>query len=125
MCSRQRSHWCSSSTLPGSDHLNLIALAGTPVVILLFKVAGLYDREQLRLLRSTLDEAPTLLQLAGLYALSIAILHPFISPETVTCRKRPDCRAVADQLPCDHGRAHSRAVARRTRVRQRALPRDR
>ena len=62
----------------GSDHLKLIALAGTPIVILLFKVAGLYDREQLRLLRSTLDEAPMLVQLAGLYALTVAILHPFI-----------------------------------------------
>ena len=65
-------------TLLGSDRLHLITLAGTPVVILLFKIAGLYDREQLRLLRSTLDEAPVLAQLAGLYALTIAILHPFI-----------------------------------------------
>ena len=62
----------------GNDQLKLITLAATPLVILLFKVAGLYDREQLRLLRSTLDEAPVLVQISGLYALSVAILQSFI-----------------------------------------------
>ena len=65
-------------TLLGDDRLKLFALTGAPVVVLLFKVAGLYDREQLRLLRSTLDEAPVLAQLAGLYALSVAILQPLL-----------------------------------------------
>jgi exopolysaccharide biosynthesis polyprenyl glycosylphosphotransferase len=65
-------------TLLGNNHLRLITLAGTPVIILLFKVAGLYDREQLRVLRSTLDEAPVLVQVTGLYALALAILQPFI-----------------------------------------------
>jgi exopolysaccharide biosynthesis polyprenyl glycosylphosphotransferase len=64
--------------LIGDQRLKLLTLAGAPVVVLLFKVAGLYDREQLRLLRSTLDEAPVLAQLAGLYALSVAILQPLI-----------------------------------------------
>lgn len=64
--------------LLGDDRPKLVMLAGAPVVILLFKIAGLYDREQLRLLRSTLDEAPVLVQLAGLYALSVAILQPLI-----------------------------------------------
>jgi exopolysaccharide biosynthesis polyprenyl glycosylphosphotransferase len=60
----------------GQGRPRLIMLVGAPVVILLFKLAGLYDREQLRLLRSTLDEAPVLVQLAGLYALTVAILQP-------------------------------------------------
>ena len=60
------------------DNLKLLTLAGTPVVVLFFKVAGLYDREQLRLLRSTLDEAPALLQIAGLYTLTIAMLQPHV-----------------------------------------------
>ena len=59
----------------GGDRLKLVTLAGTPLVVLLFKVAGLYDREQLRLLRSTLDEAPVLVQMAGLYALVVAIVQ--------------------------------------------------
>ena len=60
------------------DNLKLVTLAGTPVVVLFFKVAGLYDREQLRMLRSTLDEAPALVQVAGLYTLTIAILQPHV-----------------------------------------------
>jgi exopolysaccharide biosynthesis polyprenyl glycosylphosphotransferase len=65
-------------TLLADDRLKLVAVAGTPAVVLLFKVAGLYDREQLRLLPSTVDEAPVLAQLAGLYALSVAILQRFV-----------------------------------------------
>jgi exopolysaccharide biosynthesis polyprenyl glycosylphosphotransferase len=65
-------------TLMGSDRPGLATLAGAPVVILLFKVAGLYDRDQLRLVHSTLDEAPLLAQLAGLYALAVTILQPVI-----------------------------------------------
>jgi hypothetical protein len=65
-------------TVFGDNRLKLVTLAGTPVVVLLFKIAGLYDREQLRLLRSTLDEAPALAQVAGLYALTVANLQPRI-----------------------------------------------
>jgi exopolysaccharide biosynthesis polyprenyl glycosylphosphotransferase len=53
----------------------LPALAGIPLVVLLFKVAGLYDHDQMRLVHSTLDEAPLIGQLAGLYALSVTILQ--------------------------------------------------
>ena len=38
----------------------LRALAGMPLVVVLFKIAGLYDRDELRLVHSTLDEAPLL-----------------------------------------------------------------
>jgi exopolysaccharide biosynthesis polyprenyl glycosylphosphotransferase len=59
--------------LPG-----LAAIAGMPLIIVLFKVAGLYDRDQLRLVHSTLDEAPLLLQLTGLYVLSVVIVQPIL-----------------------------------------------
>jgi exopolysaccharide biosynthesis polyprenyl glycosylphosphotransferase len=65
-------------TLLGDDQLGLATLAGMPLVVVLFKIAGLYDRDQLRLLHSTLDEAPLLAQLTGLYALSITILQPLL-----------------------------------------------
>jgi|tagenome__1003787_1003787.scaffolds.fasta_scaffold20962857_2 exopolysaccharide biosynthesis polyprenyl glycosylphosphotransferase len=55
------------------------ALACVPLVVVLFKVAGLYERDQLRLVRSTLDETPTLVQLTGLYALMVAILAPVLT----------------------------------------------
>jgi exopolysaccharide biosynthesis polyprenyl glycosylphosphotransferase len=65
-------------TVFSEDRLKLVTLAATPVIVLLFKVAGLYDREQVRLQPSTLDEAPALVQMAGLYALTIAILQPHV-----------------------------------------------
>jgi exopolysaccharide biosynthesis polyprenyl glycosylphosphotransferase len=65
-------------TLLGDDQVGFATLAGMPLVIVLFKVAGLYDRDQLRLVHSTLDEAPLLVQLTGLYALSVTILQPLL-----------------------------------------------
>jgi exopolysaccharide biosynthesis polyprenyl glycosylphosphotransferase len=56
----------------------LPVLAGIPLVIVLFKIAGLYDRDSLRIVHSTLDEAPLLAQLAGLYTLGVTILQPIL-----------------------------------------------
>ena len=55
--------------LLGDDRTALAALLSTPLVVVLFKIAGLYDRDELRIVHSTLDEAPLLLQLTGLFAL--------------------------------------------------------
>src|SRR5919109_3462394 len=49
--------------LLGHDRTALAALVAPPIVVLIFKIAGLYDRDELRLVHSTLDEAPLLLQL--------------------------------------------------------------
>jgi exopolysaccharide biosynthesis polyprenyl glycosylphosphotransferase len=63
-------------TLPGTgDEPAWLVLAGMPLVIVVFKIAGLYDRDPLRVVHSTLDEAPLLLQLTGLYVLSVTILQ--------------------------------------------------
>ena len=64
--------------VPGGAQLGWIMIASMPLVVLLFKVAGLYDRDQMRLVRSTLDEVPLLLQLCGLYTLSVTILAPLV-----------------------------------------------
>jgi exopolysaccharide biosynthesis polyprenyl glycosylphosphotransferase len=56
-------------------------LVCVPLVALVFKIAGLYDRDQLRLLNSTLDEAPLLLQLTGIYVLLVTILQSAGSPD--------------------------------------------
>jgi exopolysaccharide biosynthesis polyprenyl glycosylphosphotransferase len=61
----------------GAGPSALVALASMPLVVLLFKIAGLYNRDELRLGHSTLDEAPLLLQLTAFIALALAILHPF------------------------------------------------
>ena len=49
----------------------VLLLAAAPVMVLVNKVAGLYDRDELVLKKTTLDEAPSLLQVAGLYVLLI------------------------------------------------------
>src|SRR4051812_2082907 len=40
----------------GNHDPGLAMLAGAPLVVPLFKIAGLYDRDQMRLVHSTLDE---------------------------------------------------------------------
>src|SRR4051812_11519449 len=62
--------------LLGEPRTSPAALLITPLVVVLFKIAGLYHRDDLRLVHSTLDEAPLLLQLTGLFALCVAILEP-------------------------------------------------
>ena len=44
-------------------------LLAMPVVVLVAKIGGLYERDELVLKKTTLDEAPALLQIAGLFAL--------------------------------------------------------
>jgi exopolysaccharide biosynthesis polyprenyl glycosylphosphotransferase len=55
-----------------------LALAGIALLLFLFKVSGLYDRDELRLVHSTLDEVPLLVQLTGLFALGLAILQSIV-----------------------------------------------
>jgi exopolysaccharide biosynthesis polyprenyl glycosylphosphotransferase len=69
--------------LLGRNQPGIAAVAGMPLIVVLFKVAGLYDRDQLRILRSTLDEAPVLVQLTGIYALGVAILGPLMLDESL------------------------------------------
>ena len=56
----------------GQHRALLLALA-MPLVIIPFKIAGLYDRDELRLVKSTLDEVPALMQLTALFAVGVAI----------------------------------------------------
>jgi exopolysaccharide biosynthesis polyprenyl glycosylphosphotransferase len=68
----------------GIERAGFVALASTPLVVLIFKIAGLYNRDELRVGHSTLDEAPLLLQLTGLFALGAAILHPGFPADSFT-----------------------------------------
>src|SRR4051812_11087432 len=71
-------------TRMGSDHPALATLLAAPVVVMVFKIGGLYDRDQMRLVHSTLDEAPTLLQLNGLFALSVTIVVSLVLQDSIT-----------------------------------------
>jgi exopolysaccharide biosynthesis polyprenyl glycosylphosphotransferase len=59
--------------LTGEAHAAVAALAGMALLVLLFKMAGLYDRDELRLVHSTIDELPQLLQVTGLFALCMTM----------------------------------------------------
>lgn len=62
----------------GQRRVAAIALVGVALLLFLFKVSGLYDRDELRLVHSTLDEVPVLVQLTGLFALGLAILQSIV-----------------------------------------------
>ena len=62
----------------GSTTRATVALLWLPLIIVPLKVAGLYDRDQLRLVHSTLDEAPALAQITGLVTLGVAISQPLV-----------------------------------------------
>ena len=54
-----------SVSLLGDDRLTLATLAILPLVVLVSKAIGLYDRDELLLRKTTLDEAPALFQLVS------------------------------------------------------------
>jgi exopolysaccharide biosynthesis polyprenyl glycosylphosphotransferase len=60
--------------LANGGHAAIAAAVGLPTLLVLFKIAGLYDRDELRLVHSTLDELPLLLQVTGLFALCVTIV---------------------------------------------------
>jgi exopolysaccharide biosynthesis polyprenyl glycosylphosphotransferase len=68
----------ASITVLGDDRLTLATLLGLPLVVVASKLIGLYDRDELVLRKSTLDEAPDLFQLATLYTLIIWLLEPLL-----------------------------------------------
>jgi len=60
----------------GDDAFTLPLLVTLPVVVLISKALGLYDRDQHVLKKTTLDEAPRIFEVATLYILLILIAGP-------------------------------------------------
>jgi exopolysaccharide biosynthesis polyprenyl glycosylphosphotransferase len=58
----------------GDDRLRLLTILALPLVVVAGKLKGLYDRDELLINKTTIDQAPELFQLATLYALLIWIL---------------------------------------------------
>jgi exopolysaccharide biosynthesis polyprenyl glycosylphosphotransferase len=63
-------------------------LLAMPVVVLVAKICRLYERDELVLKKTTLDEAPALLQIAGLFALIVFLgqnwfVHAAMTPTLV------------------------------------------
>lgn len=59
----------------GSDQVRPAVLLWIPIVVITSKLMGLYDRDELLLRKTTLDEAPVLFQLATLYTLVTVLLQ--------------------------------------------------
>ncbi len=57
---------------------DIVTLALVPLIVLMSKIIGLYDREELIVRKSTLDEAPKLFQLATLWALIVWLTNAFV-----------------------------------------------
>jgi exopolysaccharide biosynthesis polyprenyl glycosylphosphotransferase len=57
-----------------SDALGFAILIATPTMVVVNKAAGLYERDELVLQKSTLDEAPALAQVSALFALLVSQL---------------------------------------------------
>jgi exopolysaccharide biosynthesis polyprenyl glycosylphosphotransferase len=60
------------------DALTPLVGGGAVFIVVLSKVLNLYDRDELVLRKSTLDEAPKLFQVATLMALLLWLSHPFL-----------------------------------------------
>jgi len=65
------------ANLWSQEILPTVLLAG-PLVVLMNKLARLYERDELVLKRSTLDEVPTILQLTGVFTLVVTVLQPLL-----------------------------------------------
>ena len=61
----------------GHRHWPLAILAAAPVIVVMSKVTGLYNRDESVVSKSTLEEAPALFQLASIYALVVWLIACF------------------------------------------------
>ncbi len=67
-----------SLRLLGHDGLRSAVLVGMPLIVVAAKIQGLYDRDELVVGKSTLDELPRLFNLATLFALLVWLSRHFI-----------------------------------------------
>ena len=66
---------------------NLALLVSLPFIVVVSKIFGLYDRDELVLNKTTLDEAPTLMQISGLFALVVWLLHDGLGPADLEAKE--------------------------------------
>jgi exopolysaccharide biosynthesis polyprenyl glycosylphosphotransferase len=104
----------------GQRRVAALALAGIALLLFLFKVSGLYDRDELRLVHSTLDEVPLLAQVTGLFALGLAILQSILLAGSLTAT-RIAALWIASFGAIVCGRMVARAMAGRTSPPERCL----
>jgi exopolysaccharide biosynthesis polyprenyl glycosylphosphotransferase len=64
--------------VPGDDALRPVAVLLIPLAVLVAKVLGLYDRDELLLHKTTLDDVPRLAQVTTTYTLLVWLLAPML-----------------------------------------------
>jgi exopolysaccharide biosynthesis polyprenyl glycosylphosphotransferase len=104
----------------GQYHVIATALVGVALVVVIFKVAGLYDRDELRLVRSTLDEVPLLAQLTSVFAVGIVLVQHLALTDTLGGEQIAVLWVVA-LATIVGGRVLARAIANRTLPNERCL----
>ena len=82
----------------GSDQLRWGLLAALPLVLIISKILGLYDRDELVLRKSTLEEAPKLFELATLFSLLLWIGSGEL--QLGLARRRPGAGPVGHRCSC-------------------------
>jgi exopolysaccharide biosynthesis polyprenyl glycosylphosphotransferase len=96
----------------GMGVAGLSGLAAVPAVLVLFTLAGLYNRDELRLRHSTLDEAPVVLQVTAFFALGVVIISSVLSTKRFTAREMTELWLAAC-LAVLAGRVMARTLAAR------------
>ena len=104
----------------GEHRVVPMGLAGAAVILFLFKAAGLSDRDDLRLVHSTLDEVPVLAQLTALFALGVAVVHDLAFAGTLAANQIA-VLWLASLIAIVSGRVLARALAGRTSPVERCL----
>lgn len=109
-----------SVTVVGGDRLEPTTLLALPLVVLAAKIAGLYDRDELLVRKTTLDEAPKILHVSTLYALVSWLSHDLLLTGEPT-RPQVLCLWAMLFLLTIALRAAARALARRVAPVERCL----
>jgi exopolysaccharide biosynthesis polyprenyl glycosylphosphotransferase len=100
------------TVIPGpAVHLRAPAVLLAPFIILVSKALGLYDHDQYRLRKSTLDEAPALLHLALLYAFAVWLVQKLLVGGQLS-REQVFVLAAASFVLMMLSRAGTRSLAR-------------
>jgi exopolysaccharide biosynthesis polyprenyl glycosylphosphotransferase len=107
-------------TVVGDDALRPAAALLVPLTALVSKVIGLYDRDELLLRKSTLDEVPALLELATAYTLLAWVCSPLVIDGVLGRAQGVGLWALL-VVASVCGRATARALARRTTPVERCL----
>jgi exopolysaccharide biosynthesis polyprenyl glycosylphosphotransferase len=107
-------------TILGDDTLDPMAALFVPLAVLVSKAVGLYDRDELLVRKTTLDDVPALLQLATTYALLFWLLSPMLVEGVISRRQAVGLWALL-LVASLCGRTAARAFARRAAAPERCL----